>query len=73
MQLPFSGYHSRRPTPEVLAEVGDHCLVWGSQYPHPELTDFPNEMDAFLADPLLSDESKGKVLWDNAATFFRIS
>ena len=62
-----------RTTPEVLAEVGDHCLVWGSQYPHPELTDFPNEMDAFLADPLLSDESKSKVLWDNAATFFRIS
>ena len=62
-----------RTTPEVVDEVGNHCLVWGSQYPHPELTDFPNELDAFVADPLLSDESKTRILWDNAASLFRIS
>ena len=62
-----------RTTPEVVKEVGDHCLVWGSQYPHPELADFPNQLDSFLAEPLLAEEAKSKILWDNAASFFRIS
>ena len=62
-----------RTTPEVVEEVGDHCIVWGSQYPHPELSQFPDELDSFVDEPLLSDEVKRKILWDNAARIFRIS
>ena len=57
----------------VLHEVGDQAVVWGSQYPWPALPSFPRELDAFVADPSLSDEQKRKVLWDNAAGLFNIS
>ena len=57
----------------VLHEVGDQAVVWGSQYPWPALPSFPRELDAFVADPDLTDEQKRKVLWDNAAGLFNIS
>ena len=59
-------------TAGVLHEVGEHSVVWGSQYPWPALPSFPNELDAFVADGSLSDEQKRKVLWDNAARLFNI-
>ncbi len=62
-----------RTIADVVKMVGDHCFVWGSQYPHPELTGFPDELDPLVNDPLLSDEAKRKILWDNAAGFFGIS
>ena len=62
-----------RTTPEVVELLGDDCFVWGSQYPHPELADFPNEVDSLAGDAMLSDEVKGKILGGNAARFFNIS
>ena len=60
-------------TADVLHEVGDHSVVWGSQYPWPSLASFPKELDAFVADGSLTDEQKRKVLWDNAAGVFGIT
>lgn len=60
-------------TADVLHEVGDQAVVWGSQYPWPALPSFPNELDAFVADGTVSEEQKRKVLWDNAAALFGIS
>lgn len=58
---------------EVLEEVGDHSIVWGSHYPLPKVaTLFPNELDALVKDPLLGDTQKARVLWENAAHFFGI-
>lgn len=59
-------------TSDVLGEVGDQSVVWGSRYPWPSLAAFPKELDAFVADGSLSDEQKRKVLWDNAAELFGI-
>jgi predicted TIM-barrel fold metal-dependent hydrolase len=61
-----------RTIADVVKMVGDHCFVWGSQYPHPELTDFPDELDPLVNDGELSGEAKRKILWDNAAGFFGI-
>ena len=60
-------------TADVLHEVGDQAVVWGSQYPWPALPSFPNELDAFVADGSLSEEQKRAVLWDNAAGVFNIT
>ena len=57
----------------VLHEVGEHVVVWGSQYPWPALPSFPNELDAFIASTEMPKEQKRKVLWDNAAALFHIS
>ena len=56
----------------MFDEVGDNVVVWGSQYPWPLLSTFPNELDNFMDDPALTDEQKKKVLWDNAASIFHI-
>jgi predicted TIM-barrel fold metal-dependent hydrolase len=59
-------------TPYVFEEVGDDVVVWGSHYPWPLLSTFPNELDKFIADTNLTDDQKKKVLWDNAASIFHI-
>ena len=60
--------------PEVLEECGERTVVWGSQYPLPELaTLFPNELDTVVDDGLLTETQKKAILWDNAAKLFHIS
>ncbi len=62
-----------RTLPEVIEECGEKTILWGSQYPRPELAGlFPNELDTVVDDPLLTDEQKRAVLWDNAARLFRL-
>ena len=59
--------------PEVLDEVGERAVVWGSQYPLPDVLNFfPNELDTVVNDPVLTEEVKRRVLWDNAAALFHI-
>lgn len=58
--------------PAVLEETGDRSIVWGSEYPLPDvLTSFPNDL-TIVDDPELPDEAKRRVLWDNAAALFNI-
>jgi predicted TIM-barrel fold metal-dependent hydrolase len=59
--------------PDVLHEVGDGAIVWGSHYPLPDVLNcFPNELDCMVGDPALPAGVKAKVLWDNAAALFGI-
>ncbi len=53
--------------------TGDRCLMWGSDYPHPEGT-FP-ESRAYLARQLegVPDDVARRVVRDNAAELFRFS
>ncbi len=54
----------------VVAQVGDDCIVWASDYPHPD-SHFPGTMDLTmesLAD--LSQDSRRKVLGSNAQRLF---
>ena len=63
-----------RTLPEVIEECGEGTILWGSQYPRPELAGlFPNELDTVVDDPLLTDEQKQAVLWENAARLFKLS
>ena len=60
--------------PEVLEECGESTIVWGSQYPFPEVAPFfPNELDTIVNEKLLTEDQKKAVLWDNAAKLFGIS
>ncbi len=60
-----------RTLPEVIEETGDHTIVWSSHYPMPDvLNAFPNELDPIVNDAHLSDDTKHKILWHNAAGLF---
>ena len=57
--------------PSVIELVGDDNLVFNTDYPHPDGT-LPWALECFEEQPL-SDESKRKILWDNAARAFGIA
>ncbi|HJU15858.1 MAG TPA: amidohydrolase family protein [Stellaceae bacterium] len=52
--------------------LSDDVLMYASDYPHSECQ-FPNSVDNILAWSSLKAETKKKLLWDNAARFFRLS
>ena len=54
----------------VAGFLGDGVLMYASDYPHSECQ-FPNSVDNILAWQSLSGETKKKLLWDNAARFFK--
>ena len=54
----------------VIDEMGDDRILFETDYPHPD-SKFPNAVTTFLGQKRLSDESKRKILWDNAMNFYR--
>ncbi|MDE0885637.1 MAG: amidohydrolase family protein [Myxococcota bacterium] len=54
----------------VIDEMGDDHILFETDYPHPD-SKFPNAVTTFLGQKRLSDESKRKILWDNAIDFYR--
>ena len=48
---------------------GDNNLVWNTDYPHSDAPDPPKALLKFLDQPI-SDKSKKKILWDNAAKLY---
>jgi predicted TIM-barrel fold metal-dependent hydrolase len=54
----------------VIDEMGDDRILFETDYPHPD-SKFPNAVTTFLGQKRLSDESKRKILWDNAINFYR--
>jgi predicted TIM-barrel fold metal-dependent hydrolase len=54
----------------VIDEMGDDRILFETDYPHPD-SKFPNAVTTFLGQKRLSDESKRKILWDNAMDFYR--
>ena len=57
--------------PSVVALAGDVNLVFNTDYPHPDGT-FPWGIERLAAQPI-SESSKRKILWDNAARAFRLA
>jgi len=53
----------------VNKAMGDHILMFGSDYPHSE-SRFPGSIDEVLGWKTLSQEAMGKLLWDNAVRAF---
>jgi predicted TIM-barrel fold metal-dependent hydrolase len=60
-------------TRSVIDLVGDHVLMFESDYPHPE-TIFPDHADAVIAwRKTLGETAMQKLMWENAARFFRLA
>jgi predicted TIM-barrel fold metal-dependent hydrolase len=53
----------------VMDQLGDHILMFGSDYPHAE-SRFPDSVETVLAWDSLSAERMRKLTWDNPARFF---
>jgi len=53
----------------VTDMLGDHVLMFGSDYPHPE-SRFPESADRVLEWQALTSHEMRKLLWDNAVRFF---
>jgi predicted TIM-barrel fold metal-dependent hydrolase len=49
--------------------MGDHILMFGSDYPHAE-SRFPDSVDIATGWKSLGDDSMRKLMWDNAALCF---
>jgi len=55
---------------DVVRWLGDGHIVFETDFPHPD-SKYPHATEHFLALDVLSDESKRKVLWDNAVDLYR--
>ncbi len=54
----------------VRSVLGDDVLMYASDYPHSECQ-FPNSVDNVLKWSSLKPETQKKLLWDNAAKFYK--
>jgi predicted TIM-barrel fold metal-dependent hydrolase len=60
-------------TKAVIDLLGDHVLMYQSDYPHPE-TVFPDHADTVLAwRQVLGEQATCKLMWENASRFFRLT
>ena len=72
-----AGSASCRPTPtrhmleHVIALLGDDHIVFSTDYPHPD-SKFPHAVDSFLTLDGVSDDSKRRILWDNARNLYNL-
>jgi predicted TIM-barrel fold metal-dependent hydrolase len=53
----------------IIDFMGDDNLVWNTDYPHPDAPDPAQVLPWFSKQPI-SDESKRKILWDNAVKLY---
>ena len=53
----------------VSEMMGDHVLMFGSDFPHAE-SRFPDSVDVVLGWDQFDDDYRRRLLWDNAATCF---
>ncbi len=53
-----------------VEEFGDSRVLFETDYPHPD-SKYPKAVETFLGQARLSEDSKRKILWDNAVDFYR--
>ena len=54
----------------VTHALGNDVLMYGSDYPHAECK-FPGSTDHVLGWSGMTDETRRKLMWDNAARFYK--
>jgi predicted TIM-barrel fold metal-dependent hydrolase len=60
-------------TKAAIDLLGDHALMFASDYPHPE-TIFPDHADTVIAwRQALGEEATRKLMSENASRFFRLT
>ena len=53
--------------------VGTDCLMWASDYPHPDVIEyFPDTVGGLVRNEEVSEEFKRKILWDNPVRFYNV-
>ena len=57
---------------DVIRWFGDDRILWESDFPHPD-SKYPTTVQHFLdlAPDMITDDSKRKIMWDNALDFYR--
>lgn len=58
--------------PDAIRHIGDRCLLYSSDNPHWD-TDWPNSVKKLRQRNDLSEENKRHILYDNAASFYRVT
>lgn len=56
---------------DVVNAVGDDNILFSTDFPHPDSA-YPHAVDTFLGLPGLSDESRGKILFDNGLRYYAL-
>lgn len=57
---------------QTIDAVGDESVLFATDYPHVDaINNYPGYVDEFLSNPRIADDSKRRVLWDNAQRFYR--
>jgi predicted TIM-barrel fold metal-dependent hydrolase len=65
-------FRGDEPTLKAAIEiVGDNNFTWDTDYPHPDGT-YPWGIEAMMKQPI-PNESRRKLLWDNAARMFNLN
>lgn len=55
---------------QAIDELGDDRILFETDFPHPD-SKYPHAVSTFLDQKRVSDESKRRILWDNAVDFYR--
>ena len=56
---------------DVVNAVGDENILFSTDFPHPDSA-YPHAVDTFLGLPGLTDQSRGKILFDNALRYYAL-
>jgi uncharacterized protein len=54
---------------QVVDVYGDDNIIFATDFPHPD-SKYPHAVKSFWELPRVSDESKSRILWDNAVSFY---
>ncbi len=57
---------------DVIRWMGDDHIVFETDFPHPD-SKYPHATEHFLALDEVSDESRRKILWDDAVDLYRFA
>lgn len=57
---------------QVIELIGEDRIVFSTDYPHPD-SQWPHAVEAFLALPGVTDDTKRKILWDNALALYELA
>jgi predicted TIM-barrel fold metal-dependent hydrolase len=70
----FLTYEDDKLGIELLPHIGAGNVLWASDYPHGDST-WPHSLEAIAASGLgqLDEESRARILWDNAAELYDIT
>ena len=54
---------------QVVDVFGDRNVIFATDFPHPDAK-YPNALKSFLGLPGVTEDSKRRILWDNAVRFY---